>query len=62
MWDLKPDAPVEVRGEFQPIKTNVPGIEICENFPLIAKMMDKFAIIRSLVMSSSWAITTPTSA
>jgi len=52
MWDLKPDAPVEVRGEFKPIKTNVTGIEICENFPLIAKMMDKFAIIRSLVGSS----------
>lgn len=52
MWDLKPDAPAEVRGEFKPIKTNVPGIEICEHFPLIAKMMNKFAIIRSLVGSS----------
>ena len=52
MWDLKPDAPAEIRGEFKPIKTNVPGIEICEQFPLIAKMMDKFAIIRSLVGSS----------
>jgi hypothetical protein len=52
MWDLKPDAPAEVRGEFKPIKTNVSGIEICELFPRIAKMMDKFAIIRSLVGSS----------
>jgi len=52
MWDLKPDAPAEVRGEFNPIKTNVPGIEICELFPKIAAMMDKFAIIRSLVGSS----------
>ena len=52
MWDMKPDAPAEVRGEFKPIKTNVPGIEICEHFPEIAKMMDKFAIIRSLVGSS----------
>jgi hypothetical protein len=52
MWDLKPDAPAEVRGEFKPIKTNVPGIEICEHFPQIAKMMDKFAIIRSLVGNS----------
>ncbi|HEV3436233.1 MAG TPA: DUF1501 domain-containing protein [Gemmata sp.] len=52
MWDLKPDAPAEVRGEFKPIKTNVPGIEICEQFPKIASMMDKFAIIRSLVGSS----------
>lgn len=52
MWDLKPDAPAEIRGEFQPIKTNVSGIEICELFPNIAKMMDKFAIIRSIVGAS----------
>jgi len=51
MFDLKPDAPSEVRGEFKPIKTNVPGIEICELFPRIARMMDKFAIIRSLADS-----------
>jgi len=51
MYDLKPDAPAEVRGEFNPIKTNVPGIEICEHFPRLAKMMDKFAVIRSLVGS-----------
>src|SRR5688500_4540850 len=49
MFDLKPDAPKEVRGEFNPIKTNVPGIEICEHMPKLAKMMDKFALIRSLV-------------
>jgi hypothetical protein len=49
MFDLKMDAPSEVRGEFKPIKTNVPGIEICELFPRMAKMMDKLAIIRSLV-------------
>src|SRR5512143_18616 len=36
MWDLKPDAPVEIRGEFKPIQTNVPGIEICELFPNVA--------------------------
>lgn len=48
-FDLKPDAPSEVRGEFKPIKTNVPGIEICEHLPRLARMMDKFAIIRSLV-------------
>ena len=52
MFDLKPDAPADVRGEFKPIKTNVPGVEICEHFPLIAKMMDKFAVIRSLSGSS----------
>lgn len=49
MWDLKPDAPVEVRGEFRPIRTNVPGIELCEHLPRMAKMMDKFAILRSIV-------------
>lgn len=49
MFDLKPDAPAEVRGEFHPIKTNVSGIEICEHFPRIAAMMDKFAIVRSIV-------------
>src|SRR5271156_5661122 len=52
MWDLKPDAPVEFRGEFKPIKTNVPGIEICEHFPRLAAMMDKFVVIRSIVDSS----------
>lgn len=52
MWDLKPDAPVDIRGEFNPIKTNVPGIEIGEHFPKMAKMMDKFAVIRSIVGSS----------
>jgi len=49
MFDLKMDAPSEIRGEFKPIKTNVPGIEICEHMPKLAAMMDKFAIIRSLV-------------
>jgi hypothetical protein len=51
MWDLKPNAPLEIRGEFQPISTNVPGIQICELFPKIAAMMDKFAIIRTLADS-----------
>lgn len=48
MFDLKMNAPVEIRGSFRPIATNVPGIEICEHMPRLAKMMDKFAIIRSL--------------
>ncbi len=47
--DLKPDAPTEVRGEFKPIKTNVPGVEICEVLPQLAKMMDKFAVLRAVV-------------
>ncbi|MFO0429588.1 MAG: DUF1501 domain-containing protein [Planctomyces sp.] len=48
MYDLKMDAPLEIRGSFRPIHTNVPGIEICEHMPRLAAMMDKFAIIRSL--------------
>ncbi len=49
MFDLKPDAPIEFRGEFNPIPTNVSGIEICEHMPQLAKMADKYAVIRSLV-------------
>jgi hypothetical protein len=52
MWDLKPDAPKEIRGEFNPIQTNVPGIDICELFPQMARMMDKFTIVRSVVGSA----------
>lgn len=48
LWDLKPDAPAEVRGDFRPIATNVPGIEICELFPRMAQMMDKFVPVRSI--------------
>ena len=49
MYDLKPDAPVEYRGEFKPIATNVPGVQICEHMPRQARMWDKLAVIRSLV-------------
>jgi hypothetical protein len=49
LWDLKPEAPREIRGEFQPIATSVPGIQICEVFPRLARLMDKVVIIRSLV-------------
>src|SRR5437868_5435179 len=47
-WDMKPDAPDTVRGKFKPTQTNVTGIRICEHFPLMARMMDKIALIRSL--------------
>ncbi len=47
--DLKPEAPAEVRGEFKPISTNVPGIQLCELLPQLAAQADKLAIIRSLV-------------
>jgi Protein of unknown function (DUF1501) len=49
MWDLKPDAPAEIRGEFKPIRTKVPGIQICELFPKLASMMDKLIVVRSIV-------------
>ena len=48
MWDIKPDAPSEIRGEFSPISTNVSGIQIGELFPKMAQMMDKFTVIRSI--------------
>jgi hypothetical protein len=48
MYDLKPDAPVEYRGEFRPIQTNVPGVQISEHFPRQARMFDKLTAIRSI--------------
>jgi hypothetical protein len=51
MVDLKPQAPVEYRGEFQPISTNVPGIQLCEHLPLLAQRIDRLNIIRTLVGS-----------
>ncbi|MDB4533462.1 DUF1501 domain-containing protein [Vicingaceae bacterium] len=47
-FDMKPDAPSEFRGTFNPIKTNVPGIEFCEHLPQLAKCADKFAILRGV--------------
>lgn len=52
MIDMKPRAPVEIRGEFAPISTSVAGIQICELMPRIAAMVDQFALIRSLVGSA----------
>ena len=49
MYDLKPDAPAEVRGEFRPIGSRVPGIDICELLPRLARMTDRLTLIRSLV-------------
>ncbi len=51
MWDIKVDAPSEIRGEFNAIQTNVPGVEIGDQFPRMAQMADKFAFIRSMVGS-----------
>jgi hypothetical protein len=64
MYDLKPNAPAEIRGEFKPISTNVPGIQIGEHLPKQAQIMDKLAILRSAYhtnaghgMGSQWMLT-----
>jgi hypothetical protein len=47
-WDMKPDAPAEIRGPYKPIRTNVSGVEVCEVFPRMAKNADKYAMVRSV--------------
>src|SRR5262249_2303691 len=47
-WDMKPDAPREIRGEFRPRSTTVPGLHICEHLPHCARVINKLAIVRSL--------------
>jgi len=47
-WDMKPDAPAEIRGPYKPIPTNVPGIQISEIFPRMARHADKYALVRSV--------------
>ena len=53
MWDMKPDAPEEIRGTFRPIETNVPGLLVCEHLPRMARIADKYAIIRSVTHGQS---------
>ena len=53
LWDLKPDAPSEIRGDFKPIKTAVPGIQVSEILPRIAKVTDKLAILRGMTHTDS---------
>jgi len=53
MWDLKPDAPDSIRGPFQPIDTNVPGMQIGDLLPMTAQQADKFSIIRSMSHTST---------
>jgi hypothetical protein len=48
LWDMKPDAPLDIRGEFKPIETVVPGIQLCEHLPLLAQRMNKFCLLRSM--------------
>jgi hypothetical protein len=64
MYDLKPDAPLEIRGEFREVPTNVAGVRICEHLPRQARLMDKLAIVRSVThsngahgMASHWTMT-----
>src|SRR5262245_35428678 len=47
-WDMKPDSPAPYRGEFKPIRTNVPGVQICEHMPRIAGMTDRLALLRAM--------------
>jgi hypothetical protein len=51
-FDMKPDAPADIRGEFQPIATRVPGIQICEHLPLLAQRADRYALVRSMRTNS----------
>src|SRR5947209_8257648 len=53
LWDMKPDAPLGIRSLFQPIRTVVPGIDICDQMPLLAKHTDKVAIVRSVAHASN---------
>jgi hypothetical protein len=48
MWDLKPSAPAEIRGPFQPIATRLPGVHVCEHLPRLAQLADRYALLRSL--------------
>jgi len=59
-YDLKPDAPVEYRGEFRPIATNVPGVQLCELFPKQAAIFDKLAVIRSVIATAEHSDSTVT--
>src|SRR5690349_9863763 len=48
MWDLKPDAPAEVRGPFRPIPTSLPGFQVCEHLPRLARLAHRYAVVRSV--------------
>src|SRR5688500_18191646 len=52
-FDMKPQAPVEYRGEFSPIDTNLPGLQVCEHLPLMSQRMDKICLLRSLSHTES---------
>src|SRR5687768_8223701 len=55
MFDMKPDAPAEIRGIYHPIKTNVAGMEVCELMPRLARIANKYTILRSVgIASEQW--------
>ena len=60
MFDMKPDAPLEVRGEFKPIATSAPGVQICEHLPRMAKWMHRAAVVRSVGHKAGCHNTLPT--
>src|SRR5437660_12431683 len=60
MWDMKPAAPPEIRGEFKPIATTVPGVQVSEHLPRLARQMEHCALVRSAhhgVTNAHWAAT-----
>ena len=48
LWDMKPQAPLEVRGEFWPIDSSLPGVPVCEHLPLLARQIHRLALVRSV--------------
>src|SRR5262249_39251543 len=53
-YDMKPDAPIEYRGEFKPIQSNVPGFDLCELMPRQAKIADKLALVRNMTFNPNF--------
>ena len=52
MWDMKPDAPAEIRGPFKPISSSLSGVQLCEHLPRLARQMHRCALIRSAIIAS----------
>jgi hypothetical protein len=53
LWDMKPDAPAGIRSQFMPIRTRVPGLDVCDQMPLLARHADKLAVVRSVTHPSN---------
>src|SRR5690606_8135829 len=48
MWDMKPEAPANVRGEFSPIDSTIPGVPVCEHMPMVSQQLHRLALIRAV--------------